>query len=81
MSSVGVGAGWARAGVASGSRIGTVRWRKSSASATGTNTCVEVGRLGDAFAVRDSTDPAGPVLRFDSFEWTAFAHAVRQGTL
>lgn len=58
-----------------------VRWRKSSASATGTNTCVEVGVLGAGFLVRDSTDPAGPVLRFDSFEWTAFATAVKHGTL
>jgi hypothetical protein len=63
------------------SSVEEVRWRKSSASATGTNTCIEVGCLGEGFAVRDSTDPAGPVLRFGSYEWTAFATAVKHGTL
>jgi hypothetical protein len=81
MSSVGEGVAWARVAAGRGGWEATVRWRKSSASATGTNTCVEVGRLVEGFAVRDSTDPAGPALRFSSFEWASFADAVKHGTL
>jgi len=39
----------------------TVRWRKANRS-TGSNTCVEVSATG---LVRDSKNPAGPVLRAD----------------
>ncbi|GAB3404217.1 DUF397 domain-containing protein [Flindersiella endophytica] len=75
------GAGWTRAAAGRGGWANTVGWRKSSASATGTNTCVEVGRVREGFAVRDSTDPTGPTLRFSSFEWASFADAVKHGTL
>jgi len=32
-------------------------------------------------AVRDSKDPAGPVLTFTAAEWTAFTDGVRDGSL
>ncbi|MCP9954139.1 DUF397 domain-containing protein [Actinomadura madurae] len=41
----------------------TTTWRKSSHSGTqGGSECVEVGRLPQAIAFRDSKDPHGPKL-------------------
>ncbi|MDG4788495.1 DUF397 domain-containing protein [Micromonospora sp. WMMD1102] len=53
------------------------RWRRSSRSnGTGGN-CVEVaGNLPGVVGVRDSKDPAGPVLRFDPYAWRVFVGAV-----
>jgi hypothetical protein len=45
-------------------------WRKSSASASNGH-CVEVAP-GPLVAVRDSKDPAGPVLAFSPAAWRAF---------
>ncbi|MEX5709935.1 DUF397 domain-containing protein [Parafrankia sp. FMc6] len=53
-------------------------WRKSSHSATQTN-CVEISRVPDGVAVRDSKDPDGPVLLFTPGEWAAFLAGVRDG--
>lgn len=54
-------------------------WRKSSYSG-GANNCVEVaGNLPGIVAVRDSKDPAGPVLSFSRREWAAFTGAIRGG--
>lgn len=50
-------------------------WRKSSRS-TQSNSCVEVSRLRSA--VRDSKNPAGPMLAIDL---TGMIAAVRNGTL
>lgn len=47
-------------------------WRKSSRSGNG-NECVEVatGRTG-VVGIRDSKDPAGPVLAVSAADWRAF---------
>jgi len=53
-------------------------WRKSRFSDNGS--CVEVAEApGDARLVRDSKDPAGPVLAFTSAEWAAFVQGVKAG--
>ena len=53
-------------------------WRKSSYSEASDNECVEVRIDGDAVLVRDSKDPAGPVLRVSREEWRRFVDAVRR---
>ncbi len=54
-------------------------WIKSSLSFSNGN-CVEVASLPSGqIGVRDSKDPAGPVLRFTSGEWHAFLGGARNG--
>ncbi|MEU4534172.1 DUF397 domain-containing protein [Streptosporangium sp. NPDC023825] len=53
-------------------------WKKSSLSGGSGGNCVEVaGNLPGAVAVRDSKNPAGPVLAFTPGEWSAFLTAVK----
>ena len=53
-------------------------WQRSSYSNNGT--CVEVTELADGGRlVRDSKDPAGPVLAFTHPEWSAFVLGVQAG--
>ncbi|RKR90547.1 uncharacterized protein DUF397 [Micromonospora pisi] len=53
-------------------------WRKSTRSGDNGGNCVEVAdNLADIVAVRDSKDPAGPMLTFSPGAWTAFIHAAR----
>ena len=54
-------------------------WRKSSHSGSG-NQCVEVARIGAAFAVRDSKNPSGGHLTFDAAGWNAFLDGVKHGS-
>jgi hypothetical protein len=52
-------------------------WRKSTRSNGSGGACVEVaGNLPGVVAVRDSKDPAGPVLTFGPGAWRAFVTRV-----
>ncbi|MFI2710858.1 DUF397 domain-containing protein [Micromonospora sp. NPDC018662] len=54
--------------------LSDARWRKSTRSGSNGGNCVEVAdNLPGLVAVRDSKDPAGPVLTFTPDAWTAFA--------
>lgn len=54
-------------------------WRASSYSAASGN-CVEVAQLASGHrAVRDSKNPAGPVLTCTHAQWSAFAAGARAG--
>jgi hypothetical protein len=54
----------------------SLAWRKSSYS--GGDGCVETAPFqGGMVAVRDSKDPAGPVLLYHPHEWQAFLAGVR----
>jgi hypothetical protein len=60
--------------------LADARWRKSSHSGD-EGACVEFALLADGtatrtVAIRDSKDPAGPVLRFTPAAWTAFTTAL-----
>lgn len=59
--------------------LSTVRWRKSSRSGSNGGDCVEVARLGDMIAVRDSKDPSGPALVFTRRVFAAFARGRGDG--
>lgn len=55
-------------------------WRKASLSSAEGQNCVEVAVLpGGGQAVRDSKDPAGPVLTFTPGAWNAFISGVKDG--
>jgi len=53
-------------------------FRKSSHSGSG-GSCVEVAITPELVAVRDSKDPAGPVLWFTPAEWRAFVNGAVDG--
>jgi uncharacterized protein DUF397 len=56
-------------------------WAKSSFSFSNGN-CVEVAQLpGRSVGVRDSRNPAGPVLRFTRDGWDTFLAGARRGKL
>lgn len=52
-------------------------WQTATASAGGD--CVEVAPTDGAIAVRDSKDPAGPVLLYTPTEWRAFLDGAKRG--
>jgi hypothetical protein len=59
-------------------------WRKSSRSSEQGGQCVEVAALWrpeQAIGLRDSKNPAGPVLAFTPSEWNAFVARVKTGTV
>jgi Domain of unknown function (DUF397) len=58
--------------------ITRVTWRKSTRS-NGSGDCVEIAELPDLVAVRDSKNPAGPVLRFTPSQWQAFIGGAKDG--
>ena len=56
-----------------------LNWRKSTRSGSN-NDCVEAADLANGgTAIRDSKDPAGPVLCFSASEWRAFVAGVKEG--
>jgi len=57
--------------------VAEAAWRKSPFC--GTNSCVEVAKVGESYALRDSKNPEGPVLAFTSHEWEAFVAGVSAG--
>jgi uncharacterized protein DUF397 len=54
-----------------------VNWRKSTYSFSNGN-CVEVGTGREVVAVRDSTDPDGPVINVSPRAWIEFTEYVRR---
>ncbi|MEV5414063.1 DUF397 domain-containing protein [Thermopolyspora sp. NPDC052614] len=56
-----------------------LNWRKSSRSGGDGGDCLEVTSLRDVIAVRDSKNPAGPMLFFSTAEWRTFLDSVRSG--
>ncbi|MET8053989.1 DUF397 domain-containing protein [Streptosporangium sp. NPDC005286] len=57
-------------------------WRKSSYSGGSSDNCVEVAmNLPGLIAVRDSKDPAGPMLTFSPTAWHNFLTGVRDGEI
>lgn len=52
-------------------------WRKSSRSGS-TGNCVEARQIDHLAEVRDSEDPAGPVLAFNSPAWSAFVATLKR---
>jgi hypothetical protein len=60
--------------------ISSAVWRKSSYSGDNGGACVEVAaNLPGVVAVRDSKNPAGPVLAVPPSDWQAFTHAIGTG--
>ncbi|MFC6015152.1 DUF397 domain-containing protein [Plantactinospora solaniradicis] len=54
-------------------------WRKSTRSGGNGGACVEVAdNLSDVVGVRDSKDPGGPVLTFDTRAWRSFVGLAKQ---
>lgn len=54
-------------------------WRKSSQSGPNCDNCVEVAHVDQAWLMRDSKDPQGPVLVFTQGEWDAFVGGAKDG--
>ncbi|MEU4692091.1 DUF397 domain-containing protein [Actinoplanes sp. NPDC023714] len=54
-------------------------WHKSTRSGPDSENCVEVAFVGEAIAVRDSKNPAGPALIFTTAEWDAFVGGAKDG--
>jgi hypothetical protein len=52
-------------------------WRKSSYSGSNGGNCIEISAAPGTVAIRDSNDPHGPVLTFDSQDWRRFADQVK----
>lgn len=54
------------------------QWRKATRSIANGD-CVEIAPVSGTIAVRDSKDPAGPVLRYSAGAWKAFLSEAGQG--
>ncbi|WP_084263455.1 DUF397 domain-containing protein, partial [Actinomadura formosensis] len=49
-----------------------MKWRKASRTTANGENCVEVARIPDEIAMRDSKNPDGPQQRFSILEVAAF---------
>ncbi len=59
--------------------LSSATWKKSTRSGTSGGDCVEVAdNLPGVVAVRDSKDPAGPVLAFAPQTWRSFVEFAKQ---
>ena len=58
--------------------LARANWR-SAASGTVNGNQVEMARVDDGYAMRDSRHPDGPILLFTVAEWDAFVAGVRDG--
>lgn len=54
-----------------------VQWRKSSRSTGQGGNCVEVAGLTGRIAVRDSKNPNGPILAFDTPAFATFLRMIK----
>ena len=52
-------------------------WHKSRYSSDQGGNCIEVAKLEKHRAIRDSKEPAGPVLTITPAQWSAFTTAVQ----
>ena len=52
-------------------------WRKSTASGSNNNSCLEVALMPDLVLVRDSKDTDGPRLKFTPTIWAGFVETLR----
>ena len=59
--------------------MGDMKWRKSSRSGNGGATCVEVARIPDSIATRDSKNTGGGMLTFTPDVFGAFLAEVKAG--
>jgi hypothetical protein len=59
--------------------FGHAEWRKSSWSGDNGGHCVEVAALPGMVGLRDSKEPAGPVLTATPAEFAAFVRGVARG--
>jgi len=59
--------------------LSRAQWRKASRSSSNGGACVEVASLRGIVAVRDSKNPAGPVLTVARVGWQDFIADVKLG--
>ena len=52
-------------------------WHKSSYSSDQGGNCIEVANHAKRRAIRDSKEPAGPILAITTVQWSAFTTAVQ----
>lgn len=59
--------------------LSDVTWRKSTRSSGGAGNCVEVAKVTEVSAVRDSKDPEGGFLAFGHGAFGAFLTGIKSG--